>query len=316
MSPIGHALPDPLWDYIQEREYIRLRKAECRLPPWTDDPILAGYKFTNVKRIHDRTTQAFLKTYQENREAPAHVALYNCAARRFTGTVAAGTAMGWLPGFRVGALSKAEAKCKADNQMFWTGAYMVRGGAAGVPKATAVEDYLSSIWGKAKAITSAIESTGTWEAGYEIMHTCYGCGGNGFMVKEVLQDYLLWKLPWIPVDNETWTPIGPGARRGLNRLAGRPLAANLRDEDFLAEIRDHLKRIQTQWLKTFKGHPRLTAHDIQFCLCEVDKYLRVKTGEGRPRSKYQPRGIANCTNTDGIAYEAKRKALDPTYWGK
>jgi hypothetical protein len=26
--------------------------------------------------------------------------------------------------------------------------------------------------------------------------------------------------------------------------------------------------------------------DVQFSLCEIDKYLRVKNGEGRPRSKY------------------------------
>ena len=32
----------------------------------------------------------------------------------------------------------------------------------------------------------------------------------------------------------------------------------------------------------------LELHDIQFQLCEFDKYERVKHGQGRPRSKYKP----------------------------
>jgi hypothetical protein len=32
--------------------------------------------------------------------------------------------------------------------------------------------------------------------------------------------------------------------------------------------------------------PRLELHDIQFQLCEFDKYERVRLGEGRPKSKY------------------------------
>jgi hypothetical protein len=32
----------------------------------------------------------------------------------------------------------------------------------------------------------------------------------------------------------------------------------------------------------------LTLMDIQNCLCEFDKYERVRLGEGRPRSYYKP----------------------------
>jgi hypothetical protein len=31
--------------------------------------------------------------------------------------------------------------------------------------------------------------------------------------------------------------------------------------------------------------------EIEHSLCEFDKYMRVKRGEGRPRSKYQPRRL-------------------------
>ena len=47
-----------------------------------------------------------------------------------------------------------------------------------------------------------------------------GFGGSGFMAKEVLLDAIKWpSLANMVVDGD-WTPPGPGARRGLNRLHG------------------------------------------------------------------------------------------------
>ena len=34
------------------------------------------------------------------------------------------------------------------------------------------------------------------------------------------------------------------------------------------------------------GMPSLHAQDLQNCLCEFDKYERVRLGEGRPKSTY------------------------------
>ena len=52
------AVLDMFFFYIRERERIRLRKLQGLRPPkLTADPILATYKFTNVLRHWDRTTQ-------------------------------------------------------------------------------------------------------------------------------------------------------------------------------------------------------------------------------------------------------------------
>jgi hypothetical protein len=34
--------------------------------------------------------------------------------------------------------------------------------------------------------------------------------------------------------------------------------------------------------------PELELHDIQFQLCEYDKYERVRLGQGRPKARYEP----------------------------
>ena len=47
---------EPLFYWIKEREFIRLRKAHGDRPPWTADTILATYRFCNLRREDDRVT--------------------------------------------------------------------------------------------------------------------------------------------------------------------------------------------------------------------------------------------------------------------
>ncbi len=272
----------PLWEYIEERERIRLRKEAGEPWPWTEDPILRAYKFTNVRRLHDRTTQALLAVYQAHRRAPAHVVLYNCGVHRLFGTAEFAATAGWQERYDLGALRRAVEVCPRP----YTGAYMVRAD-GGLPKVESNGGYLAGLWDRAPAVVAAIQETRRWEAGYRVLYDVRGFGGTGFMAKEVLQDYLLW-LPFEVKDAATWTPVGPGARRGLNRLLGRSLGFDQREERFTAEVVSLLAEIQPRWHRAFPKAGRLTAHDIQFCLCELDKYLRTASGEGRPRSRYMP----------------------------
>lgn len=272
------------WSYIREREFIRIAKVSGRPWPWTEDQILQTYKFTNVRRINDRTTQAFLRVYEEHAQEQPDVVLYNCAVRRFFGTTEFSNTVGWLGTHSPEALRKAECACPKP----WTGAYIIRAGAAGTRKVDSVVEYMDSLWASAALIVNTIADTGKWEAGYNEMRHCFGFGP--FMSKEVLQDYLLWlDIRGEGVtDAETFTPIGPGAIRGLNRLQDRPILSTYPALAMLVEIQTLLGGLQPLWLKTFNDG-RLTAHDIQFCLCEFDKYERAASGLGRPKAKYKRR---------------------------
>ena len=50
---------EPLWYWVREREKIRVRKEDqyVTTTPLTDDPILAAYRFCNVRREDDRVTR-------------------------------------------------------------------------------------------------------------------------------------------------------------------------------------------------------------------------------------------------------------------
>ena len=52
---------DSFWRFAAERQEVFYRKINRHPRPWTDDPILAQYKFTNAYRASDRVSQFLLK---------------------------------------------------------------------------------------------------------------------------------------------------------------------------------------------------------------------------------------------------------------
>ena len=52
---------DTYWRFATERQEVFLRRLEGCSPPWTDDPILAHYKFTNAYRASDRVSQYLIR---------------------------------------------------------------------------------------------------------------------------------------------------------------------------------------------------------------------------------------------------------------
>ena len=60
-TPIAELEPtivfESYWKFIADRYAIYLRRLRGEPPPWTSDPILSRYKFTNVFRVTDRVSQ-------------------------------------------------------------------------------------------------------------------------------------------------------------------------------------------------------------------------------------------------------------------
>jgi hypothetical protein len=110
-------------------------------------------------------------------------------------------------------------------------------------------------------------------------------GWGPFMAYQVVVDMRHTRYLRDAPDINTWAALGPGSRRGLNRLAGRPVDFNLSQKQGLEEMRQiwgEQDAHRAPWV------PRIDLSDIQNALCETDKYLRVKLGEGRPRAQYVP----------------------------
>jgi len=284
-----------LMKYMEERENIRLRKEAGQPWPWTKDKILGKYKFTNVKRSNDRTTKAFVALYRHympptffSQTVDREQLLYNCAVARYFGTVDMAAEALWLPRHDAKALRAAVKRVRAKGGKVFTGAYIVTSGGQAGPKSEYVIDLLKGLSAAVACVMNALAQTGRWEMAYAALRKVPGFGGSGFMAKEVLQDVLL-MWPNEVVDAALWTPMGPGARRGMNRLKGRKPGFRQPEAKFIHEVQEIHGQL-ARWWDTMFGTlgDGLTAHDVQFCLCEFDKYERTRLGQGRPRAQYKP----------------------------
>lgn len=102
--------------------------------------------------------------------------------------------------------------------------------------------------------------------------------GAHFMAYQAIIDMRYTKLLNAASDLETWAAAGPGTIRGLSRLHGRPVDARLTQQQALKEL-----LVVYQIVKN-ETDIRIDFNDVTGLLCETDKYLRVKLGEGKPRA--------------------------------
>lgn len=274
------------FDFMTRREDLRVAKESGQSWPWSDDPILNTYKFTNVKREHDRTTRWMrLNWTGPNTDRPLGEILFNCALFRYFGTMEFAEALGWQQAWKPNAVIEIARERQIRGARVFTGAYIIPTLGHRGPKAEAVANLiLTPLWDQKDAIAEVATNTARWEATATAMRSLPGFGGTGFMTKEVLQDAIQTPVLGNAIDRDTWCPAGPGARRGLNRLHNRPLS-QMKPETYL--IKEMVALLERSRAELPPRMPRLELHDIQFQLCEFDKYERVRLNEGRPRSRYR-----------------------------
>lgn len=276
-----HEAPESLfWYWINERHQIYLRKEAKRPKPWTTDPILRDYKFTNVFRELDKTTKwmrKYLTGYNDG--ARSDRMIFNCCVFRLFGTIEMSDAIGWIDNWRPKeVIDIAKSRLERGEKVF-TGAYIVTNGGLREPKVDVVVNrYLTPIWTHREKIASVAYDKSTLYDTWNELHKYPGFGGGGFMAYEVVSDLRWTRVLKLARDKMTWANAGPGCLRGLRRLFPdmKKFASNSTMMKLLERSRKNIKDYV----------PQMEMRDIEHSLCEFDKYCRVKFGEGTPRSRY------------------------------
>lgn len=284
--------------FMHKRHDIYLARQANRPKPWTDDYILRDYRFCNVYRELDTVTIWIRKNIRERYWDHPNLWFMLAIARRINWPPTLQYLM--EPGLKVGGawplrdydpeimMRRLDSRT-ADGEQVYTGAYMITAqtGAAHT--------------GQTKSRTTAYANLGKlWDARGEVEPLLHGSLeqafnailGRGFawgpfMTYEVVTDLRHTRYLSQAEDIHTWANAGPGAIRGLNRLCGEPLTkqpAPILTLRAMGELLG-LSRKRTYWPNSSK-YPTLEMRDIEHCLCEFDKYERVRLGEGAPRSKY------------------------------
>lgn len=266
-------------DFINARERHRVGR-ETGKPVKRPDPIISEFRFCNVRRNDDRVTKWVLGNIVEPFKDDPHLWFYLVIARLFNkpSTLAAFTYKEyekWKPD-----TWRKKLKALREDGPIFNGAYIVSTNGIASDKVDYLIDLvLSPLWMNRKWLTAQM-SVGQLANVHMTLMDQQGLGS--FMAAQVIAD---WKYanPNKWEDFHTFAASGPGSRRGLNRVCGFSVNDRWKEHQFratLGALRDGTNR-------RLKMEP-LTAQDVQNCLCEFDKYERVRLGEGRPKQLYRP----------------------------
>ena len=261
-------------NYMIERHSIYERRAEGQPYPWTDDPILNEYSFCNVYRELDRVTIWIRENWREPYADHPNLPFAMAMARQINWPDTLeeiGFPEHWNPE-RIKAIMQGRMNRK---EKVYTGAYMLTGTLGGTKVEQTIDKILTPLYEMPpRIISSSLEETWKRYLPYP--------GFSGFMAYEVVTDLRHTKHLENAEDIMTWANPGPGAKRGLNRIHGRPLNHTQPRRHFINEMKELL------YLCNMAPLP-LEMRDIEHCLCEFDKYERVRLGQGKPRAKYKPK---------------------------
>lgn len=267
--------------WIQERWNIYQRRLAGKPKPWTADPILQSYFFTMPYRELDKTTAWFRRAVRDPLcNDPA--VLFATVCFRWFNWIPTGEAL-----VKANLLSKwnaysAKVMLRKLGRVF-TGAFNISNSGSTKPKIDRVcDDYVQPAWEQREHFLSRWDVECTMEGMHAALSTLPGMGGSGFMAYEVVCDlrytYLLENAP----DKLTWSNMGPGAKRGLNRVLGREVEAPVSKQMWREESAKLLALVRRKLHKM----PPFEMREVEHSLCEFFKMERARVGDGHLKRRY------------------------------
>lgn len=270
--------------WIKAREELRCAKESGRPKPWTNNLTMRNVRWCNVRRLDDVVSRSLFAYWYDG-----------LATAKSTQLVAAvfGRLINWPPSlmvisngrpFAAQDMKTARARLHARAQRFahhvkiFTGAYVV----PGVPGKTKIDSVCDTA--EAVALNSHFAAhKHSMQSLWEYLQTFDTLGS--FLAGQVVADlaHLPYGEDW--PDKDTWAPLGPGSRRGMNRVLGYPKKRALSQPDFEMHLRNLITELYPRITGIWEDR-KLQAFDIQNCLCEFDKYRRLQLGEGTVRQSY------------------------------
>lgn len=261
--------------WMKTRELIRRRKEAGKPRPWTKDPILAAYRFCNVRREDDAVTRWIAANWRNpNAGDPGFVRAMTLARLiNWPPTLAKiGYPHKWDPQRIVQIVQACEHKGKA-----WSSAYVVSTNGNRINKALYVVRDVATPLGNTPPPAAALSSL---EAFYKYLRGYNGLGS--FMAAQVVadvkntMDHPLHNAP----DWWDWAAPGPGSLRGLRFYFGGKLP-----KDFLGSMDIMVEEVGDLLPDDF---PVICMQDWQNVMCEMSKWWRTKYGNSRPKAYYRP----------------------------
>lgn len=300
-QPRPTAVFDTYWQFAAERQAIYFRRLDGVRGPWTTNPVLNQYRFTNVYRASDRVSQYLIKhvAYSDpslsSRDRALRILLFKIFNKVETwelleATVGAIT----CANFKVDRLAKALDRAHADRATIYSSAYIMPSGGGNLrhPRKHQMHLHLLASLIHDKVLDRLL-STKTMEAAF---HVLLGVPTFGpFLSYQFVTD-LNYSTALNFSEMEFVVP-GPGAKDGIRKCFSS--LGELTESEviqWVAERQDEEFRSRALRFKTLWGRP-MQLIDCQNVFCEVDKYARVahpevlgRSGRSRIKQKFASSG--------------------------
>lgn len=291
---------DTYWRFAWGRQEIFMRRVAGSTPPWTDDPILSGHRFTNVYRASDRVSQYLIRhVIYEGPQKPEEVffrtilfKLFNKIETWESLQAKLGT-LSWCD-FSFDAYSRVLDALLDKGERIYSAAYIMPSPAFGSARKhrnhlRLVEHMM--IDGAPKKLAKARSLRGA----FELLRSYPSLGD--FLAFQFAIDLNYSELT--DFSEMEFVVAGPGARDGIRKCFED--TAGLSDAEIIQVMAERAAdefarlgmRFQDLWGR------KLQLIDCQNVFCEVSKYARVahpeiegESGRTRIKQKYTPRPVA------------------------
>lgn len=295
-----------LYNFIKRRYVIHLRKDVLKKdPPWTTDQVLRDFRFTNIRREHDKESKWVIEHITSNPELPYEDKLLNVILFRLYNKHETAELISmpfkfsetpdWNPEWY---RSLFEAALVEDpKRVFFTAAFHTVGMKNTLKKVTGESYAPMRILKFIKILINEglVDDIKACTNQQEVYQTLTDYNGIGrFLAYQFYVDMTY--IAEFPFSENEFTVAGPGCVMGLNYLFED--RDGMSYEECLFWLRDNLDRLFVEELgkdwdakRVFWDLPEedrcFNVMSLENCFCELSKYIRAKDGTGRPRKRYK-----------------------------
>lgn len=288
---------DTYWRFAARRQQVYEARLHGKAPPWTTDPILASYRFTNCYRAADRVSQYLIKNVIYRHDQGPEEVLFRTLLFRFFNRIST-----WeLLCSTLGELSWAEfqpnrydqvlSRASAAGERIYSAAYVIPSPRLGAFRKHTNHLLLLQRMMRSR-LSDSLSAAASMVDAFHLLRSHPGLGD--FLAYQLIIDINYSTL--IDFDEMDFVVAGPGARDGICKCFGRGARGSE------AELIRYMSDTQTEQFArlglSFSGlnGRRLQLIDCQNLFCEVDKYARVAhpvvtaySGRTRIKQRYLPR---------------------------
>lgn len=292
------------WRMIYERHNIWHKRFVQELPaPWTEDPIMSVYKFTNVYRELDKGTIYALDNIIGQGE-PIDV-IWNLLVYRIFNRMSTMSHLGfleyqdflkpdpcWFDGTGADLMNKLLRDVIASGESIYTDAHMVcaYAGTPGDDKLARIIYLLKQLHPKVPQLVKLCKDPNTTSL-KQVWEWIQNQDGYGpFLAYEVAVDITYGAPELTHLHEDEWANPGPGCQRGIDAMfPDRPRSVSYLDViESLREYQQYeFARLSLPFSDIAYQGKWLTYRNIEHCCCEFFKYWKAMNGTGRPRNQFK-----------------------------